>query len=160
MKRHELLKPGRDLPEKEAYVVERHWMRDFEENVSYVDPGTDLTALELAKTAPDCDDCVKVLEMAEARVLQRKQELVALDLGQAPAQCPRECGVGLMRQRRLTYHMLNECDLRPTGCDNCGGLYLSLFQQHNETEVPRKKACKLCGVQVLLPQMSAHHNFL
>ena len=39
MKRHELLKPGRDLPEKEAYVVERHWMRDFEENVSYVDPG-------------------------------------------------------------------------------------------------------------------------
>ena len=35
------------------------------------------------------------------------------------------------------------------------------LQQHNETECPaRKKACKLCGVQVLLPQMSAHHNFL
>ena len=58
--------------------------------------------------------------------------------------------------------MLNECDLRPTGCDNCGGtLPLRYLQQHNETECPaRKKACKLCGVQVLLPQMSAHHNFL
>ena len=44
MKRHELLKPGRDLPEQEAYVVERHWMRDFEENVTYLDPGTDMTA--------------------------------------------------------------------------------------------------------------------
>ena len=47
-----------------------------------------LTALSWLKTAADCDDCVKVLEMAEARVLQRKQELVALDLGQAPVQCP------------------------------------------------------------------------
>ena len=78
------------------------------------------TALELAKTAPDCQDCVKVLEMAEARVLQRKQELVALDLDE-PRPVPRECGAGLMQQCRLTYHMLNECDLRPTGCDNCGG---------------------------------------
>jgi len=162
MKRHELLKPGRDLPEQEAYVVERHWMRDFEENVTYLDPGTDMTALELAKSAPNNARCVQVLETAEKRVLQRRQELVALDLGQAPCACPRDCGSGLMRQNTLQYHLLNTCDLRPTGCDNCGGtLPLRYLQQHNEKECPaRKRACKLCGVQVLLPQLEAHSNFL
>ena len=103
--------------------------------------GTDLTALELAKTAPDCQDCVKVLEMAEARVLQRKQELVALDLGQAPVQCPRECGAGLMQQCRLTYHMLNECDLRPTGCDNCGGtLPFDIYNSITRPNAQREKS--------------------
>ena len=75
-------------------------------------------ALELAD-GPGLDDCV--LEMAETKSLTRKQELVALDLGQAPVQC---CACGGPQQQWLTYHMLNECDLGPTGCDNCGVPYL------------------------------------
>ena len=42
MKRHEALRPDRPtpLPEKEARVSERHWLRDFEEAVHYVDPSS------------------------------------------------------------------------------------------------------------------------
>ena len=114
MKRHAALRPDRaqPLPEREAYVAERHWLRDFEQNVRYVDPSTDMTALELAESV-GAEVAVEVLRTAEDRIAQRAKELVDQDLKQAPKFCPRECGCGMVRADRLTVPPAREHGLTP-----------------------------------------------
>ncbi|KAH8068085.1 hypothetical protein JL721_7035 [Aureococcus anophagefferens] len=143
MKRHEALRPDRPtpLPEKEARVSERHWLRDFEEAVHYL--------------------AVNVLRTAEARIEQRQNELVQGDLKQAPKVCPRNCGAGMLKACDLTSHMLNDCELRPAGCDNCGGTLPKRFLlEHQATDCPARMVdCHMCGASILASSWKAHREF-
>ena len=126
-----------------------------------MDPASGLTARELCVKRDAHGDASAVLEAAEDRCEQRRAELFAEDARKAPIECPRQCGGVPFPRESLSGHLLNDCELRPAGCDLCGStLPLREMARHVSSQCPnRQQRCELCLEDVTATLWNAHADF-
>ncbi|KAJ8613385.1 hypothetical protein CTAYLR_002318 [Chrysophaeum taylorii] len=160
MARHEALNGERKLPDKEIALVTRNWLLEFEKALKHTDPKTKLCARELAASMGN-DAALAVLTTAELRCEARSAELEQEESLKEEVACPRGCGDARVRRDAMTSHLLNDCDLRPAGCDYCGAtLPLRGLEQHKNKECPsRHIRCETCEKDVPASLWKVHRQF-
>ncbi|KAJ1455793.1 hypothetical protein M885DRAFT_497423 [Pelagophyceae sp. CCMP2097] len=154
----------RPLPELEQDVLRRNWMRQFTKSLFYTDPWSGLRASALARSRGH-EDAFRVLDAAESRCQAREAELSLRAAQVARVFCPRKCqpeeAKNAMPLDSLTAHMLNDCALRPAGCDLCGStLPLGHLEDHQSTTCAQRQVwCSLCRTNVAARIWDAHARF-
>lgn len=148
------------LLESEMKTTPRDWLLDFETALKYLEPQSHLCARDLAASL-GYDDAVAVLKTAELRCQARLAELEEERAKMETVACPRDCGSTHIERDSLTSHLLNDCDLRPAGCDFCGAtLPLRELERHKSHDCPsRAFKCDTCGQHVPAISWRAHRQF-